>query len=323
MKLQSNSRRALLIAGSVLPLLPGLVQAQDNSPLEWVVGYPPGGGSDITARLVAEHMARILGRPIILNNKPGAATAIAAQYVAAAKSPMLFSADFATLAANPFLFSKLAYDPEKDFAPVGMFARTPMLLVVSRQTGATSLREFIAWAKARPNGIDFASAGVGSPHHLAGEQVKDILGLRMTHVGYRGASPALNDLMGGQVPMAMMDLGSAYQFISAGRVTALATATLERLKMFPDVPTFDELGYKGFEAYAWQTVVASNATPTDLRVKVNAALNAALNLTEVKARLQVFGIEGLPGPAEALMPYVKAERARWGEVITKNGIRIE
>lgn len=320
---QSLSRRSLLVAAAGTSLLHGLAKAQDNSPLEWVVGYPPGGGSDIVARLVAEHMAKTLGRPIIVNNKPGAGTTIAAQYVATARSPMLFSADFATLAANPFLFSKLAYDPEKDFAPVGLLARAPMLLVVGPQTGSTNLREFIAWARNRPDGVNFASAGVGSPHHLVGEQVKDLLGLKMTHVAYRGASPALNDLMGGQVPMAMMDLGSAHQFISAGKITALATATSQRLKMFPDVPTFDELGYKGFEAYAWQSVVASNATPADLRAKANVALNEALNLTEVKARLQVFGVEGLPGPVERLAPYARAERSRWGEVIKKNNIRLD
>ena len=323
MKLQSISRRSLLVAAAGAPLAHGLAMAQDNSPLEWVVGYPPGGGSDIVARLVAEQMAKTLGRPVIVNNKPGAGTTIAAQYVATARTPMLFSADFATLAASPSLFAKLSYDPEKDFAPVGMLARAPMLLVVSPQVPATNFRECLAWAKSQPAGVNFASAGVGSPHHLVGEQVKDLIGIRMNHIAYRGAGPALNDLMGGQVPMAMMDLGSAYQFVSAGKIRALASATLQRVKILPEVPTFDELGYKGFAAYAWQSVVASNATPADLRVKLNAALNAALNVTQVKARLQVFGVEGLPGPAGDLMPYAKDERARWGAVIRKNNIRID
>lgn len=317
------SRRSLLLAAAATPLLPAVVRAQDNSPLEWVVGYPPGGGSDITVRLLADHMARSLGRPIVVVNKPGGGTTIAAQYVATAKNPMIFSADFATLAANPFLFTKLPYDPEKDFAPIGLMARAPMILVVSPKVPATNLREFVAWAKSQPNGINFASAGVGSPHHLVGEQVKDLLGIKMGHIGYRGGAPAMNDVMGGQVPMAMMDLGSAYPFISSKKVNAFASATLQRVNILPDVPTFDEQGYKSYEAYAWQGVVASNATPEDLRQKVNAALNAALNLTEVKARLQVFGVEGTPGPIDRLAPYARTERARWGEVIKKNNIRID
>lgn len=323
MKLQPISRRSLLKATAATTLLHSLARAQDSSPLEWVVGYPAGGGSDTTVRLLADHMAKTMGRPIVVNNKPGAGTTIAAQYVTTARTPMLFSADFATLAANPFLFSKLPYDPDKDFAPIGLLARAPMLLVVSPKVPASNFHEFLAWAKHQPDGISFASAGVGSPHHLVGEQVKELLGVKMTHIAYRGASPALNDLMGGQVPMAMMDLGSAYPFISTNKINVFAVATMQRLTTLPNVPTFDELGYKGYEAYAWQGVVASNSTPEDLRVKLNATLNAALSLTEVRARLQVFGVEGLPGPIDKLMPYARAERLRWGEVIKKNGIRID
>src|SRR6185295_17666699 len=189
MNMKQISRRTLLAAAVSVAALSQAALAQGSRPIEWVVGYAAGGGSDAVARTVAEAMSKTLGQPIVINNKPGAATNIAAGYVANSKEQgnILFTADFATLAANPWLFQKLPYDPDKDFVPVGMLARFPMLLVVAPNVPAKNLQEFLAWAKGNPGGVSYASAGVGSPHHLAGELFRERTGLKLQHVAYRGA----------------------------------------------------------------------------------------------------------------------------------------
>ena len=188
-------------AGIALVTTSLFAAAQDAKPIEWVVGYAAGGGSDSVARATAETMSRNLERPIVITNKPGAATNIAADYVARSKDygSVVLTADFATLAVNPFLFSKLSYSAEKDLASVGMLARFPLVLVVGPQVPAKSLKEFMAWAKAQPGGVNYASAGAGSPHHLAGELLREKTGIPMTHVAYRGAAPAMQDILGGSV----------------------------------------------------------------------------------------------------------------------------
>lgn len=213
--------------------------------------------------VIGEQIAKTLGRPVGINNKPGAATNIAADYVAKSKDfgNVALTADFATLAANPSLFAKLPYDPEKDFAPVGLIARFPLLLVVAPNVPAKSYQKFVAWAKARPEGVNYASAGAGSPHHLAAELLRERTGLKLVHVPYRGAAPAMNDLLGGQVSIGMIDTAVAQQYVSSGKLKALAVASATRLTTLPDVPTLTELGVKDFEAYAWQGLVVPAATP--------------------------------------------------------------
>lgn len=229
-----------------------VASAQSGPPLEWVVGYPAGGGSDFVARALSEPLARGLERPIVVSNKPGAATSVAAGYVAKSREQgnVIFSADFATLAANPYLYSKLPYDAEKDFTPVGLIARFPMLLVVHPSVPAKDLREFAAWAKTQPDGVHYASAGPGSPHHLATEYLRQRTGLKLVHVAYRGAAPAVNDLLGGQVRMAIMDTATIQQYITSGKVRALGVASKQRLAAFPDLPTLAEQGLTDFEVYA-------------------------------------------------------------------------
>lgn len=318
-----NIRRRSVLAGIALPLIPLPLRAQDNSALDYVLGYPPGGSADAVGRMMAEQMARTLARPVVVINKAGAGTTLAAQYVALAKVPMLFNADFATLAAMPSMVSKPLYDPDKDFAPVSMMARAPMMLAVTSTVPVRNLKEFVAWANAMPEGVPYASAGPGSPHHLSGELVKDLIGAKMTHVPYRGSGPAIQDLLGGQVTVAVMDLASFKPHAAGGKIRGIAIATLQRSPVAPDMPTFNEQGYKDFEAYAWQAVVASNATPPELRAKFNAAVHAALNAPEVKARFELLGVEGLPTTPEYAAAYTRAERARWGEVIRKHNIKID
>jgi tripartite-type tricarboxylate transporter receptor subunit TctC len=326
MKTFSTRRRALAGAAlSLLALLPLAAAAQDSKPIEWVLGYAAGGGSDIVARSVAEAMGKSLKQTIIINNKPGAATNIAADYAAKAKDAehTLLTADFATLAANPSLFAKLPYDPVKDFAPIGMLVRFPMLLVVAPNVPAKNFKEFLAWAKANAGGTNYASAGAGSPHHLAAELLRERTGLNLIHTPYRGAAPAVQDLMGGQIPFMVVDTASIAQYVAAGKVKAIGVASPARLKTMPEVPTLAEQGLSGFEAYAWQGLVAPAAASPQHIARMNKALVDALNSTEVKARMQALAVEPMPGTPQQMADYAAKERERWGKVIKANNIRLD
>lgn len=314
---------ASLLAASLWA--PAGALADDSKPIEWVVGYAAGGGSDAVARVVAEQMQKTLGRTIVVNNKPGAATNIAADYVAKSRDVghVMLTADFATLAANPSLFAKLPYDPDKDFAPVGMLARFPMLLIVPANHPAKNLKEFLAWAKAQNGPVPYASAGAGSPHQLATELMRERTGLSLQHVAYRGAAPAVQDLMGGQVPFGMIDTASVQQQVAAGKLRALAVASPARIATMPEVPTFAEQGVTGVEAYAWQGLVVPAGSTPEFVAKLSQALQAALASTPVKARFQTLGLEALPGTPEQMAAYVKTERARWGKVINDNRISLD
>jgi len=304
---------------------PVTASAQDTKPIEWVVGYAAGGGSDIVARTVGEAMAQTLKQPIVVNNKPGAATNIAADYVAKSKDPThtLLTADFATLAANPSLFAKLPYDGEKDFAPIGMLARFPLLLVIAPNVPAKDFKEFVTWAKTNKGGTNYASAGAGSPHHLAGELLRERTGLQLVHTPYRGAAPAVQDLMGGQVPFGLIDTASVQQYVTSGKLRAIGVASPKRLATMPDVPTLVEQGLTGFEAYAWQGLVAPAAAPPEMVARLNKVLVDALNSTAVKARFQTLGLEALPGTPAQMTQYTQAERERWGKLIKANNIKLD
>jgi tripartite-type tricarboxylate transporter receptor subunit TctC len=321
-----STRRAALHALAALALSTTLpAAAQDNRPLEWVVGYAAGGGSDMVARTVAEALGKTLGRTIVITNKPGAATNIAAESVARSKDygNVMFSADFATLAANPALFSKLSYNAEKDFAPVGLLARFPMLLVVHPSVPAQNWKEFVAWAKSQPNGLNWASAGPGSPHHLAGEMLRERSGLKMNHIPYRGAAPAVQDLLGGQVSVGMMDSASVLQHIGSGKLRAIGVASPQRNKVFASVPTLQEQGLAGYEAYAWQGLVVPTGTPPETVAAFSKALQAALDNTMVKARFHTLALEALPGTPAQMAAYARSERERWGLLIRNNNIRLD
>ena len=288
-------------------------------PIEWVVPYPAGGGSDVVARALTEAMGHALGQPIIINNKPGAATNIGADYVAHAKPDgyTILTGDTATLAANPALYAKLSYSAEKDLAPIGLLARFPMILVVK------NLSEFMVWAKTQKSGVSYATPGAGSPHHLATELFRGKTGLNLVHVPYRGAAPAVQDVAGGQLPFMFVDTASGMGFINAGRLRPIGIASPQRVKNFETIPTLDEQGIKGFEAYAWQGLAAPAGTPADVITKLNKTLVEALNSTPVKARFQVLGLEPTPSTPAQMASYAKAEREKWAQVIRASGIKLD
>lgn len=306
-----------------LAALPAL--ANDGKPVEWVVGYAPGGGSDVVARMLADAMGKSMQQTFIVVNKPGAGANIAAEYVARTRSPehTVSTVDSAVLAANPFLYGKLGYSAERDFALAGMIARFPLVLVVGPDVPAKSLPEFLAWARNARQGISYASPGLGSPHHLAVELLRSQSGLTLTHVPYRGAAPALADVAGGQLPFMFVDTSSGGPFIGAGKVRAIGVASPQRMQSMPGLATLAEQGLPGFEAYAWQALVVPAATRPATVQALNKALNLALDSGDVKARMQSLGIEPLPTtPAEATR-YAGQERQRWGRVIRNANIRLD
>lgn len=322
----SSSRRHTLGAlalGAAFAAAPAL--AQDGRPIEWVVGMAPGGGSDVVARTVAAEMAKTLGSTIVVVNKPGAAHNIATDYVAKARDVehVLLTADFAALAANPWLYSKLPYNIDTDLAPVGMLVRFPLILVVGPGVPAKSWKEFAAWARTQSGGVSYASPGSGTPHHLAMEMLRKQSGLNLVHVPYRGGAPAVQDVIAGQVPFMLVDSGSAMPLISAGKVRALAVASRTRMKVLPDVPTLAEQGVTNFEAFAWQGVAVPASAPAATVQRYAQALRAALDSTPVKARFQTLGVEAMPTTAAEMQRFAAGERERWGQLIREIGIKVD
>lgn len=319
-----RTARQILAATLAAAALGAAAQTYPQRPIEWVVPYPAGGGTDIVARALGQAMGGLLGQPMVINNKPGAATNIGADYLARAKADgyTLMSADTATLAANPFLYSRLSYDAEKDFAPVGLTVRFPLILVVNPSVPASNLREFSAWLQ-KNGGANYATPGAGSPHHLAAELFRNQVKASMTHVPYRGAAPAVQDVVSGVVSFMFVDTASGQQFINAGKLKPIGVASAKRVKNFESIPTLAEQGLKGFEAYAWQGLVMPAGTPPEIIEQVNGALLKALASTEVKARLQVLGLEATPSSPARMAEYAAGERAKWGPVIRQAGIKVD
>lgn len=319
------SRRPLILALLSAVAAPAALAAYPEKPVEWVVPYPAGGGADVVARTLAEAMGKSLGQTLIVNNKPGAATNIGADYAAKAKADgqVILTADTATLAANPWLYTKISYKAEQDLAPVGLIARFPMLLVVNPSVPVKTYKEFLAWAARQDGGINYASPGAGSPHHLATELLREQTRLKLTHIPYRGAAPAVQDVVGGQVPFMFVDTAAGYPHIISGKLRAIAVASPARIKTFADVPTFAEQGLAGFEAYAWQGLTVPAGTPAPVIATLNKSLQEALNSTAVKARFQVLGLEALGGTPEQMRAYWKQELAKWGQVIKAANIKLD
>mgnify|MGYP000668055469 CR=1 FL=1 len=296
-----------------------------DQPLRWVVPYPAGGGTDVLARTVAEAMRQTLGQQIVVDNRPGASTNIGGQMVATAKPDgnTFMSADNAILAYNEHLFTKLPFNPEKDFTYVGGISRFPLALVVHPALEAKTVKEFLAYARANPGKLNYASPGNGSPHHLAMEMFKNRTKTFLTHIPYRGAAPALQDVMGGQVPCMFLDLAAGLPVIQSGKVRALAIGTAKRIPTLPNVPTLAELGVKDSEVYAFQGILGPKAMPPAIVQRLNGDLQKALKDPEVVKRMADFGMEALPGTPEQFHAMARAEAKRWGEVIKAAGVKLD
>ena len=299
--------------------------AWPDQPLRWVVPYPAGGGTDVLARTVAEAMRQGLGQQIVVDNRPGASTNIGGQMVATAKPDGLtfMSADNAMLAYNEHLFSKLPFSPEKDFTYVGGISRFPLALVVHPAFEAKSVKDFLAYVRANPGKVNYASPGNGSPHHLAMEMFKHRTKTFLTHIPYRGAAPALQDVMGGQIPCMFLDLAAGLPVITSGKVRALAIGSAKRVPALPDVPTLAEAGVPNTEVFAFQGILAPAGLPAPTTARLNAELNKALANPAVVKRMQDFGMEALPGTPEQFRTMARGEAQRWGEIIKAAGVKLD
>lgn len=319
-------RPVLKTLAAALALAAGttLAQGLPAKTLRWIVPYPAGGGSDFLARSIGQTLQAQIGQSVVVDNKPGANTAIGAVETirSAPDGSTVLSADNGTMVFNPALYKKLSYDP-KDLVPVALMGRFPMILVANPQAGYADAKAFIAAAKAKPGQISFASAGAGSPHHLAMEMLKSELGLFMVHVPYRGAAPALQEVAGGQLPVMMTDLAAGNALIKAGKLKPLAVAHSARLPQLPEVPTFAELGIKGVEAAALVGMVAPAGTPADTVAALARAVGTAIKDPAVSKRLVEFGVEPVGSTPAQYADLLKSETTRWHKLIRERQITLD
>ncbi len=301
-------------------------QAYPNKPVRLIVPYAAGGGTDFFARTVGAKLGELLGQTIVVDNKPGAATIIGAQ-AAATSAPdgyTVLVADSTTLAVNPSLYKKLPYDPVKDFAPVTLTARFAMLLVVNPNLSkATTVQAFIDEAKKAPGSIAYASVGAGTTHHLTMEAFQQRTGIRLNHVPYKGAGPAIQDVVGGQVPVMFVDLAAGGPMIRAGKLRVLAVASPKRIAALPEVPTFAEQGIASFEAWAWQGLVVPAGSPKEIVARLNADYAKAVADPAVRQKLVDAGVEPVTSSPQEMASYIHDETAKWAQVIQQGGIKVE
>lgn len=299
-------------------------QAWPDKPIRFVVPYPPGGGTDVIARIVQERFQATLGQPIIIENRGGAAGSLGTDVVAKAASDgytVLFTLSSHTI--NPSIYPKLPFNTLKDFEPVGTVASLPQILVANLQLPANNVAELIALAKAKPDTLSFASVGNGSPGHLAGELFKLRTGTKMQHVPYRGGGPAVTDVMGGQVPLLWVSIPAAAQFVKTGKLKALAVSTVKRSAAFPNVPTMQEAGVADFEVDSWYAMFVPAKTPKPIIDKLNQALNAIVKEPDIREKLLAQGSEGVGGTPDALGKIVAAEVPKWAKLAKEAHISVE
>ncbi|CAB3673929.1 MULTISPECIES: Bug family tripartite tricarboxylate transporter substrate binding protein [Achromobacter] len=322
--MHKHARRLLALAALSLAATAASAQSWPTQPIRWIVPYPAGGGADVVARTVASGIEKPLGQTIVVENRPGAATIIGATAISQADPSgyVIGTADSGTLAYNPTLYAKLAYDPSK-FTYVGGIAKFPLLLAVNVNSPYKTVNDVIQAAKKEPGKLTAASAGAGSPHHLALELFKQRTGANLLHVPYKGAAPAIQDLLGGQVDVMFIDLAAGLPNVKAGKLRVLAAATPERVAVLPDAPTMAEQGVPDFTAYAWQGLVAPAGLPEPVVKKLSAELDAALKSPAVSQKMLDMGVIPMPMSAQDFKAYADQERATWAEVIKKANIKLE
>lgn len=318
------------IFATVLTLSLSVAQAQTattypNKPIRLVVPFTPGGSTDILARAIGQELTKAWGQSVIVDNVPGAGGSIGAEKVAKASNDgyTLLMGHIGTLAVNPNLYPKLAYDPVKDFSPVAWVARVPNVLVVHPSVPAKNVKELVALAKSKPGQLNYSTGGNGSAAHLATEYFKMRTETSMLHIPYRGAAPAVTDLIGGQVQVLFTGAPALMGHIKSGQIRALAVSSPLRMDALPNVPTVSESGYKDFEADQWYGVVAPAGTPSDIIVKLNAQINLSLNAAELKTRLNSEGAVATPSTPEVFGKLIKNEITRWKPVMSSGRVKLD
>lgn len=296
-----------------------------SKPIRVIVGFAPGGSADITARTVGQKLSELLGQPVVVDNRSGASGIIGGELAARAAPDgyTLLEATMTTHGIGPNLYQKLPYDPIKSFEPIALMVSIPLVMFVHTSVPGTSLKEVVTLLKASPGKYRYATAGNGSPPHLAAELFKLKAGVDLLHVPYKGTGAAVPDVVGGQVHFMIDGPPPFLGYVKAGRVRALAAANAKRLAQLPDVPTFAESGYSGMEAGLWYGMLAPRGTPRDIINRLNAAINKALQQPDVRERFAASSVEIVGGTPQEFGNYIAGEIRRWGEVARAAKIRIE
>lgn len=301
-----------------------LAQSYPSKPIKMYVGFPPGGGSDALARLLGMALPEKLGQPVLVDNKPGANTIVATEYVKGQPADgytLLFVS--ASFAINPSL-RKLPYDSDKDFSPVIIAAIVPLLLITPNDVPVKNVKELVAMAKAQPGKLNYASFGIGSAAHLAGEMMASMTGTDMVHVPYKGSAPAVADVMAGRVTMMMPGIGSAINLAKEGKLRALAVSTAKRATGAPDIPTIAESGIPGFDVATWESIQAPAGTPAEAIAKLNAAIRDVVAGKELRQKMINLGFEpdATKTPAETAQ-FIRSERQKWAKLVKERNIKAE
>ena len=300
-------------------------QPYPSKPITWVVGFPPGGGADGVTRLVSAKVSQNIGQPIVVENRPGASSIIAAQYVAQAAPDgyTIFSAEQGALVFNAALYSKLPYDPQRDFMPVCDMIRAPLVLVVHPSFPGTDLKSFIAEVKRQPGKLNFGSPGRGLAHHLAMEALKRRAGLDIVDVQYKGIAPVVQDTISGQIPIAVIDTVVLLPHLKSDRLRAIAAFANKRLAVLPDVPALGELGYEGMDIAPIVGVVAPRNTPPDIIKRLNSEIVRAVRDPEVSGKLSGLGLEIIADTPEQFAAFLQSEASRWLPFIRSLNIKLD
>ena len=320
--------RVLAAIAVALMAMTSVASAQDSTtdfpsrPIKIVVCVPAGGGVDTVARVVAKELQEKLGQPVVVENRAGAAGNIGADFVFHAKPDgyTLLAAQPAPLTVNPLLYKDMAFDPSK-FVPVGIMTSAPNVLMVRANFPAKTAQEFLAYAKANPGKINFGSQGIGTTSHLTTALFEERTGTSMVHVPFKGTAPALNALIGGYIDMIFMELASANKLAKGGQARILAVATDKRIPSLPDVPTFEEVGVKGFESSTWNAIAAPPGTPSEIVEKLNDAVTDALNSPGAVDLFHKLNLQPEPGSPSQAASFIHAQTALWSDVIAKARIQ--
>jgi tripartite-type tricarboxylate transporter receptor subunit TctC len=320
-------RRSISLALALAFMVLGQAQAQTAwpaRPIKMIVGFAPGGSTDVTARIIAQALSERLGQPVLIENRAGAGGNIGADAVAKADPDgyTLLMATSSTFAANPSLYKSLPFDVQKDFAPIAVTAFIPNLLVVNPSVPANNVAELIAYLKANPDKLNFASAGNGTSQHLSGELFNSLAGVRMTHVAYRGGAPAVSDLLGGQVQVIFAPLVEVIQQVRAEKLKALGITTARRSPLLPDVPTILEM-LPGYEVALWNGLLAPAKTPSDIIDRINRATVEALRSPEVKAKLAEQGSEPVGNTPAEFKAFIESELVKWRRLVEISGATVQ